>query len=61
MGVGARKINNQVEIAYLADWFAKQNQNRRFAPFRVTRCWVKNCMNNDVSSVMEKGRREITS
>ena len=24
MGVGARKINNQVEIAYLADWFAKQ-------------------------------------
>ena len=24
MGVGTRKINNQVEIAYLADWFAKQ-------------------------------------
>ena len=24
MGVGARKLNNQVEIAYLADWFAKQ-------------------------------------
>jgi cytochrome c oxidase subunit 2 len=25
MGVGARKIDNQVEIAYLADWFAKQD------------------------------------
>jgi len=25
MGVGARKIENQVEIAYLADWFAKQD------------------------------------
>ena len=41
MGVGARKINNQVEIAYLATGLQSRSQNRPFAPFRATKCWVK--------------------
>ena len=58
MGVGARKINNQVEIAYLADWFAKQEPKPAIRTIQGDKVLGKNCMNNDVSSVMENGRRE---
>ena len=37
MGVGIRKVKNSVEMAYLADWFSKQEPKAE-CPYRGGRC-----------------------